>query len=658
MTILAGIVSHPHNSISETLQPDAFGFRALKPAIAMYPQFLEMLVNRLSSADHALCTNALQLINSLMRDAVADESEMEWPRFIKNLQKLGVVKAVYGLMQGTALQDLATPLLEFQALTKVLLRKWREAPVELEKSDHQQVMKGIYHASTPEQTAKNGGEEESSTSGNHGPEKWRRLGFQTESPAQWEFAEVGFLGMMDLMDYVRKNEDGFQKLLLEQLAEPPEQRCPIARASLSVTAILYEHFEIDKADLEDAKGYFTQDTRSGLDKAFKPLLLQWSKLHTSGLQAFLRLWKSTSAEVEDFAKIAELVRILVEAVVGSAPRIKDVKEIESELADFDCQRLRDLQMELLELRYEDTWGHHLQQVRDELNHEALQFIKEQRIRCLLEGSWFPNSAGYKSESGPVTKEDLEGSAPSSYRFARLSHNRRYLHYADFAIRGDYEPGLEDLPNKSMTPASAYLSSFQSPASLPLFPSNPLTFCPCTVDLSTVSSVVSNISTTPPSTATSSSTLKPPRHPSSTSAKITIHGYLPAAPSSSSSSQPQSQPPSQNHNNDNHNNHDNDHNHSRTPSKTSSRKESPLLTLHPEDTILASEWLDGLLMLLNQQPITAETNKLVGLVGSYGLKIRLLNVRFDDRGGGGGIEAPEVPSREGLDEDYFYDIAGG
>ena len=448
MTILAGIVSHPHNSISETLQPDAFGFRALKPAIATYPQFLEMLVNRLSSADHALCTNALQLINSLLRDAISDESEMEWPRFIKNLQELGVVKAVYGLMQSTALQDLAAPLLEFQALTKVLLRKWREAPVELEKPDHRRAMKDIHCASNAENRLENGGEGESPASRAHNPEKWRRLGFQTESPAQWEFAEVGFLGMMDLMDYVRKDEDGFQKLLLEQLAEPLEQRCPIARASLSVTAALYEHFEIDKADLEDAKGYFTPDTRSGLDKAFKPLLLQWSKLHTSGLQAFLRLWKCTGAEVEDFAKVAELVRILLEAVVGSAPRVKDVKEIENELADFDYQRLRELQMELLELTYEDTWGHHLRQVRDELNNEALQFIKEQRIRCLLQGSWFPNSAGYKSESGPVTKEDLKRSAPSSYRFVRLSHNRRYLHYGDFDIQGDREPGLEELPDKS------------------------------------------------------------------------------------------------------------------------------------------------------------------------------------------------------------------
>jgi hypothetical protein len=63
------------------------------------------------------------------------------------------------------------------------------------------------------------------------------------------------------------------------------------------------------------------------------------------------------------------------------------------------------------------------------------------------------------------------------------------------------------------------------------------------------------------------------------------------------------------------------------------------------------------MLLNQQPITTETNKLIDLVSNYGLKIRLLNVRFDDAALRDG-EEPEIPSREGLDEDYYYDVFGG
>jgi engulfment/cell motility protein 1 len=62
------------------------------------------------------------------------------------------------------------------------------------------------------------------------------------------------------------------------------------------------------------------------------------------------------------------------------------------------------------------------------------------------------------------------------------------------------------------------------------------------------------------------------------------------------------------------------------------------------------------MLLNQAPITADTSKLVSLIAGYGLKIRLLNVRFEEDMVREDREI-KMPTREGLDEEYWYDIGG-
>jgi len=275
----------------------------------------------------------------------------------------------------------------------------------------------------------------------HHPEKWRRLGFETESPTA-EFYGVGFLGMMDLADYVRSHQDEFQKMLLEQSSKPSRQRCPIARASLAVTSILYEHFEVDKSDMDDSKSYMLMDSRVSLDRLFRPLLLHWTRLHVAGLQAFFRLWKATAAEMDDLDKLVELVRILIESVVGGASRTKEVHDIEEELAGFEYHRLRELQMELLELTYEDAWGQHLRQVREELHHEALQFVKEQRTRCLLQGTWF-------------SLENKDGTGASrNAQYVQLSHNRRYLHFGTFNREGDDRraPELDTLPEKSILPS--------------------------------------------------------------------------------------------------------------------------------------------------------------------------------------------------------------
>jgi hypothetical protein len=646
MSILVALVSHSQSTpLGAVRTPGTFGFRALKPAVAVYPQFFELVIAQLQSADHALCANALMLINALIRDAVASDTGggtttlgsagsgppiEEWSKFIKRLQDLGLIKAVYNLMQSSALQDLAHPLLEFQSLTKVLLRKWREVRVDVERPEHRRGLKGLHLASAPEKQPaplSNGISRVEELEGvgrkgsrRHNPEKWRRLGFESESPAV-EFDHTGFLGMMDLTDYVRKHEDGFQKMLLEQSTRALHERCPIARASLAVTMILYDHFDVDRSEVDDFKGHQSLDGVKN-ERLFRPLLLQWSKLHTAGLLAFFRVWKATGAVQGDFEKVTELVRILIGQVVGQAARTKDVLEVEDELLEYDCARLRELQMDLLDLSFEEQWGQHLYQVREELRQEALQFVKEQRVRCLLEGSWFAKPMPRRDTNG--THRDDAGAngtlpqgqqprrrlyTPTPWRFARLSHNRRFLHYADFEAQTPQPPGLDILTDK--------------------------------IDLSTISSVVSNVSAPDSAgaapaadarSATSSTTLKnagpaaaitQPQVAVRSTTKITILSYADAsAPTTKDDPTP---------------------------------KEHPVLTLHPITHSLASEWLDGLLMLLNQAPITAETNKLVRLVSEYGLKIRLLNVRVEAAYAGPPPGAGVVPSREGLDDDYYYEV---
>ncbi|PSR92373.1 ELMO/CED-12 family-domain-containing protein [Coniella lustricola] len=634
MSILVALVSHLQSApagkhIATTVKaPGMFGFRALKPALAVHPQFFDHVISQLQSADHALCAASLMLINALIRDVVSKDdgtsnaktsSSEDWSKVIKKLQDLGLIKAAYNLMQSSALQDLAQPLLDFQTLTKVLLRKWKEVKVDIERPEHRRALKGTHLASAPDRSFASNSGTSPTTSGEpgtkrHNPEKWRRLGFQTESPAS-DFHVAGFLGMMDLTDYVRRNEDGFQKMLLEQSTKPLDERCPIARSSLAVTMILFEHFGIDKADLEDTRGYQAIDNIKTNDKIFKPLLLQWSRLHVAGLHAFFRMWKATGAERDDFEKVAELVRILVERVVGQATRTKDIAEIEEELQDYEYSRLREVQMELLELSFDHQWGQYLYQVREELKHEALTFVKEQRIRCLLQGSWFSKPIPSRDQPGHQHQRETNSIdakkrlyAPKPWRFARLSHNRRYLHFADFVDKVTPDPNLESLDDK--------------------------------IDLSTISSVVSNVSAGEDSQSVSSgstlrnNTAQPPGTPKAsttgaaanstgpkTTTKITIYSYSNPAEAA----------------------------------KGGDTAEQAVLTLHPTSNSLASEWLDGLLMLLNQAPITAETKKLSTLVSDYGMKIRLLNVGVDAVYNGPQPGAGVVPSREGLDDDYYYEI---
>lgn len=514
------------------------------------------------------------------------------------------------LMRGDAANDAGSPLaaaiLEFQGLTKLLLRKWKEVRVNVELHEHKKALKTVHLLSAPEPwnpPESPTGEPGKKSTRRHHPEKWRRLGFETESPA-WEFEETGYLGMMDLVDFARRNADSYQKILMEQSVQPIHQRCPIARASLSVTLVLYEHFEIDESAVEEGSGHRNslqdrvEEARASgnLDRLYRPLLLQWGRLHTAALNAFIRIWKAAGAETDDFYKIEEVVRIIVERIVGGTTRKTDVGTVEDDLRGVSLEKARKWQMEGLDEVYEDAWGPHLVQVREQLHHESLQFMKEQRIRCLLEGSWFPTTP----------------SSTAGWRYVRLSHNRRHLHYRNYTSKGEDEPGLNDLPER--------------------------------IDLNSVTSVDSNVSasehqpksiTNGDNSSTETLTDKPPQDLSlkpTTNTKITVIGHPPPTKS-----------------------------YKLTP-LTSDPVESVLLELYPQSSSLASEWLDGLLMLLNQQPITNDTTRLVTMMEDWGVRLRMLNLRWEDVDwetlemsvkNGGRVESREVPSREGLDEDYWY-----
>ncbi|KAK1815627.1 hypothetical protein LTR12_009998 [Friedmanniomyces endolithicus] len=615
LTLLVLIVSRPLSK-SRRQSADVFGFQAIKPALDKHPGFLDSLVQRLSDSDHTLCANALQLINALMRDAVIHGGEHEWPKFIKRLQDLGVIGGVGMLMRGDTASDpstsLAAAILEFQGLNKVLLRKWREVRVNIELPEHKRALKTIHLLSKPQPLVLDAnGETHGKGSKKHHPEKWRRLGFETESPA-WEFDETGYLGMMDLVDYARRNEDAYQKILMEQSMQPREQRCPLARAALSVTLILYEHFEIEDASETEAYsgGHVRSvsarggrlDSQANVDKLYRPLLLQWGRLHTAAVNAFMRMWKAAGAELEDFFKIEEVVRIVVERIVGAANRKTDVGKVEDELRSVTLETARRWQMAGMDEVYDDAWGPHLVQVREQLHQESLQFMKEQRIRCLLQGSWFPTSS--------------QG-VGASWRYVRLSRNKRWLHYQNFSTKGSGEPAAADLAEK--------------------------------LDLNMVTSVDSNVSASDKPLVnglknSSSETLKEANgHDApqqTTNTKVTILGTLGKPPKPSL-------PPTPTHTHTN-----------------ADDEETVLLELFPQTSSAASEWLDGLLMLLNQQPITKDTTRLVDMMEDWGVRLRLLNLRWEDvdweafeaRVTGVKVVEREVPSREGVGEEYYYGMA--
>jgi engulfment/cell motility protein 1 len=165
--------------------------------------------------------------------------------------------------------------------------------------------------------------------------------------------------MMNLTEYVRRNRDAFQRELLVQSVLAPEQRCPIAKASLSVTMVLYEHFEIAKMEGLDPSASTRADNTKDAEGLAQPLLLHWEDVHAAALNAFIRLWKETGAETTDYRKIEDLSRLLIRTVLGQADRKGAMDQVEEQLGNTPLEKVREWQLQDVSQIYEYAWGQDL-----------------------------------------------------------------------------------------------------------------------------------------------------------------------------------------------------------------------------------------------------------------------------------------------------------
>ncbi|KAF7793496.1 hypothetical protein EIP86_004608 [Pleurotus ostreatoroseus] len=421
-----------------TIAPDSvyrYGFEVVWEQMVKEQRLLEIVVNRLGSQDTTMALYSMMLINSLMAHA----SDVQWEEFIGEIERLNVPKAVIRLMASQTIEDLTSGILDFQAnMVRVTYRK-KTTIVEPEiEPTHTTSLVYIWQHSRQREEP----------DGEGGTLKWRKLGFESEDLMQ-EFEEVGVLGLDCLKNFIAQDPDYFAKIVQEQLSRPLERRCPIAKASNEVVDLLSEHWAIF------GPGYSTSTT-------FQPFFLNFYNVHALATHFFLRMWNESGATKGDFSRVAALVRSQVKAAL-KRENVRAWHEVEEEFNDVEYRKVRDRQMRELEME-DDVMGKlPVRNFRAKLYKESYEFVRQQRVYCLMQGAWFMNGLPTPSN----TSRDTIRRPRHQWRFLRLvrvpnvatviaradpstlaqDNSLKYLYYLDSAEKFDIRHGLEDLPER-------------------------------------------------------------------------------------------------------------------------------------------------------------------------------------------------------------------
>ena len=225
-----------------------------------------------------------------------------------------------------------------------------------------------------------------------------------------------------------------------------------------MTSLLYDQFSLSAAT--DTPAPLTPSPDFPVldpDQCFQPLYLQWLRIHSTAVKSFLRLWRDTGAESpDDFPKIVSLIRVLIQKCVKDGTRDLEIYDVEKhmETLSADWKQLRREQMDAREQEQQAKWGEPLKLLAERLQREADEFIREQRVSCLLQGEWFDNSAGPlavrdgvttgpKGEERdglamptPLDSRKMTGRSGGRWRYVRLKGDRKTLYWGDFETKRD------------------------------------------------------------------------------------------------------------------------------------------------------------------------------------------------------------------------------
>lgn len=426
-----------------------FGFNVVYEQMKRERGLLEVVVGRLGSGESMMVLYSMTLINSLLSHA----TPAHWIELTSTLERLNTSRAVIRLMSSHTIEDLTNSILDYQGnmVRVVYFKKTRkvlvsghwgvdgdnEAGEQSYVGDGEQEVMLDYIWSCAKLEADSAlspryanGESSARSRGKSSIRdqvKWRKLGFETEDLRK-EFDSTGMLGLECLKHFVQADPPRFAQLVLEQNSRAAERRCPIARASNEVVEILSEHWSIF------APGYSTSTT-------FQPFFLSFYRVHALALQFFLRMWSDSGAATTDFSRVASLVRSQVKLALHSETD-RPWHEVEHEFLESEYRAVRDRQMKELELEDDLLNKIPVRNLRAKLYKESYEFIRQQRIQCLIQGAWFVNGIPLSSPPGMAQKRQ---SRP--WRYMRLDRNLKYIHYCDSAVKFAVRSGLEDLPDK-------------------------------------------------------------------------------------------------------------------------------------------------------------------------------------------------------------------
>uniref|UniRef100_A0A8C5N0N4 Engulfment and cell motility 1 n=1 Tax=Leptobrachium leishanense TaxID=445787 RepID=A0A8C5N0N4_9ANUR len=363
------------------------------------------LIPHLQGTDQEIQTYAIAVINALFLKA-PDDKRQEMANILaqKQLRSIiltHVIRAQKGINNEMAHQLYVLQVLTFNLLEDRMMTKMD--PQDQAQRDIIFELRRIAFDVEPEQNNIGGSIEKRKSMYTR---DYKKLGFTNNVNPALDFTHTppGMLALDNMLYFAKHHQDAYIRIVLENSSREDKHECPFGRSSIELTKMLCEILKVGELPSETCNDFhpmfFTHD------RAFE-------EFFCICIQLLNKTWKEMRATSEDFNKVMQVVKEQIMRALTNKP---------SSLDQFKC-RLQNLSYtEILKIRQsermnqEDFQSRPILELKEKIQPEILELVKQQRLNRLVEGTCFRKLNSRRRQD--------------KFWYCRLSPNHKVLHYGD------------------------------------------------------------------------------------------------------------------------------------------------------------------------------------------------------------------------------------
>uniref|UniRef100_A0A672M082 Engulfment and cell motility 2 n=1 Tax=Sinocyclocheilus grahami TaxID=75366 RepID=A0A672M082_SINGR len=252
---------------------------------------------------------------------------------------------------------------------------------------------------------------------------YKMLGFTNPVNPAMDFTQTppGMLALDNMLYLAKVHQDTYIRIVLENCSREDKHECPFGRSAIELTRMLCDILQVGELPNEGCNDFhpmfFTHEHA-------------WEEFFCVCIQLLNKTWKEMRATAEDFNKVMTVVREqITRALAMKPPSLEQLRVKLRSLSYSEILRLRQSER----MSQDDFQSPPIIELRERIQPEILELIKQQRLNRLCEGSCFRKLGNRRRQE--------------KFWFCRLSLNHKVLHYGDLDESPQGEVPFELLTDK-------------------------------------------------------------------------------------------------------------------------------------------------------------------------------------------------------------------